>query len=555
MKFLGYREMDLKEKLGLTRRYVKWKLQLAATSEDFHGLTQKSHMLGVQLKIEKPDDPFELDDIDRFNDLKERLKTAKKENEEYFKTWISYRRLGRQLGMITDRKADQTEQEINEEKALLNNVPDILLPEGIETIRKVNEKSDGSFEITFTIDRGKSILKEAFNNGESYGTILEELLLNIREWRERQVTGQKRLQEDIEKYFLEPLPLKDEVKIAQKDPNHIALDYSTANYDKLIPYISFLTNFDLNLSTGIYNVSDYMTGGRKNLEQIIKQLERRTGHIERLKKEESDIKNLEDTIPDYLSTPEAKKVKQVRQSIKGFPTVEKLIKVGEVVFKDIEEIANKFDDRKNNPNISLSVAGGNDAIIEKVLAKIALIRPNYRSFNDPSKFDRFGFIASKEKIEEIKETISSLPRDLVLSVFKDGKGLIIQTYSKKRDSYQAISKAITLSNNSPKHFFIHEFAHCLEQYNPTIFRLMAEFYAKRTSGKKLQSLKSLTGINYRPTEKGYKDAFFEPYMSKLYPNGTELLAMGIENLTSKPKEFLEKDPEYAKLILGILCGI
>jgi hypothetical protein len=70
------------------------------------------------------------------------------------------------------------------------------------------------------------------------------------------------------------------------------------------------------------------------------------------------------------------------------------------------------------------------------------------------------------------------------------------------------------------------------------------------------------GAGFDPGEKGRSDRFGEafPGTAAFYigkecgANASEVLSMGVQKLHDDPVMFLEKDPEYAAYVLGILSG-
>lgn len=99
----------------------------------------------------------------------------------------------------------------------------------------------------------------------------------------------------------------------------------------------------------------------------------------------------------------------------------------------------------------------------------------------------------------------------------------------------------------------HEMGHRMEALKPEVHKVLLEFYDRRTEGYEFEKLSKVTGISgYADSEVTKTDNFLNPYMGKDYGrDATELLSMGIEGLFSG-KYDLEKDREYANLILGIL---
>lgn len=133
-------------------------------------------------------------------------------------------------------------------------------------------------------------------------------------------------------------------------------------------------------------------------------------------------------------------------------------------------------------------------------------------------------------------------------IFKTGtakRGFYNESRGELRISgFDAIDKQITT---------YHELGYRIEDLNPEIHNLLLEFYDRRTANDEVVKLSDLTGNkDYTSDEVTRVDKFKNPYMGKDYGReGTELLSMSIEGLISGKYE-LEKDKDYATLILGIL---
>lgn len=107
---------------------------------------------------------------------------------------------------------------------------------------------------------------------------------------------------------------------------------------------------------------------------------------------------------------------------------------------------------------------------------------------------------------------------------------------------------------------IHELGHEVEDTNTMVWGLEKAFYDWRTAGgswdasaqEDLQTLRSLTGINYPTSEVARPDEFSTAYMGKQYPGfrNYEVLTMGLEGLWTGTQEL---DAEYLRWLLGVLA--
>jgi hypothetical protein len=103
---------------------------------------------------------------------------------------------------------------------------------------------------------------------------------------------------------------------------------------------------------------------------------------------------------------------------------------------------------------------------------------------------------------------------------------------------------------------VHELGHWLEEKVEEIHNRALDFLQDRTAGEDAQKLAYLTGnTNYDPWEMAKPDAFFHPYVGKMYgARATEVISMGIEEYYSNPVEFAQNDPEYFDFITFVLNG-
>lgn len=98
-----------------------------------------------------------------------------------------------------------------------------------------------------------------------------------------------------------------------------------------------------------------------------------------------------------------------------------------------------------------------------------------------------------------------------------------------------------------------------------ILRVRAEFVTLRTQVEPRVHLKTKFPYrNFDPDEFGAADGWLKLfphnpssayYIGKSYPSGdTECLSMGLQLLYTNPVLFATEDPEYFRLILGVLMG-
>jgi hypothetical protein len=101
----------------------------------------------------------------------------------------------------------------------------------------------------------------------------------------------------------------------------------------------------------------------------------------------------------------------------------------------------------------------------------------------------------------------------------------------------------------------HELGHFLEFENPGIAKAAEAWVKSRATGK-LSKLKDIDP-DYGDDEVYYPDKFIDPYVGRIYQDGsTEVVSMGIENFADplKMAELYKKDPEHFNFIMGILSN-
>ena len=100
---------------------------------------------------------------------------------------------------------------------------------------------------------------------------------------------------------------------------------------------------------------------------------------------------------------------------------------------------------------------------------------------------------------------------------------------------------------------LHEMGHAAEFSNKWLTQMQNAYWAYRAKGEKPTSLKKLTGLNYKPREKGVKDAWGEIYAGKLYGDSRvdnfEIFTTGIEGVFYGGKT----DPDHRAFTLGLLA--
>lgn len=105
---------------------------------------------------------------------------------------------------------------------------------------------------------------------------------------------------------------------------------------------------------------------------------------------------------------------------------------------------------------------------------------------------------------------------------------------------------------------VHEFAHRLQAVLPQLDAIFQALHRQRTASDPLERLKDVTNNpTYGPSELTRKDHYLDPYQGKEYPQGAlEVMTMAFElflgNDTRQLRKLLEKDPDMAHLVIGLL---
>jgi len=153
------------------------------------------------------------------------------------------------------------------------------------------------------------------------------------------------------------------------------------------------------------------------------------------------------------------------------------------------------------------------------------------------------------QINNIHKSVDEFTKLVDESLWPKGTPFNVRILDDKERAYQSL-KSIYVTNSDSKKVIIHEMSHYLEENSPGMHKKIQAFYDMRTKGETAKWL----GRGYRPGEMFKKDKFIDDYMGKVYPNATEVLSMGMENIYSNPMRLMEKDPEMFDFIIDIIRG-
>lgn len=119
-----------------------------------------------------------------------------------------------------------------------------------------------------------------------------------------------------------------------------------------------------------------------------------------------------------------------------------------------------------------------------------------------------------------------------------------------RASYHSGKQIIDWSGNN--HIYVHEYGHHLMERNIPSRNLIGRFYTNKTQGETLKQ------IYVGEDEWARRDLFFNLYAGKEYPgmgHGTELLSVGLEEMSRNPGRFLDKAPAHYNLVYAVMRGL
>lgn len=123
-----------------------------------------------------------------------------------------------------------------------------------------------------------------------------------------------------------------------------------------------------------------------------------------------------------------------------------------------------------------------------------------------------------------------------------------------RANYDIRKRQVNLHEADDTITAVHERGHHIEDVFPGIALQARRFLKHRVGDEPLKTIYAGTD------EQGWEDEFSRyfgtsgHYVGKHYDDATEITSMGLQALYEDPVGFAQKDPEYAKWVLGILDG-
>jgi len=159
---------------------------------------------------------------------------------------------------------------------------------------------------------------------------------------------------------------------------------------------------------------------------------------------------------------------------------------------------------------------------------------------------------SRDLIDKTTSAFFNLSQGKGASSFQKLQRTTARAYANPSD--RAINTGHKQTATEFKNMMFHEMAHHVEFEDPAAKLAAQHFVNSRASGSQ-KLLSEITGNIMYESEKAYPDDFINPYVGKIYENGsTEVLSMGIEQFTDKKKlaRFIKKDREHFLFVLGVL---
>lgn len=160
--------------------------------------------------------------------------------------------------------------------------------------------------------------------------------------------------------------------------------------------------------------------------------------------------------------------------------------------------------------------------------------------------------------EGLKRFGNLVSRDILgkSSKLSDMQRIVTVRSIRNRSYYD--NRAIYVRMPVDEHTVVHELGHWLEDIDSDIFDKISTFYDQRTAGDPLISMNAASGSSgYRANELTKVDRFIDPYMGKYYYQGnkryaSEILSMGLEQMSRDPVAFALNDPDMFDFIYGIV---
>lgn len=255
--------------------------------------------------------------------------------------------------------------------------------------------------------------------------------------------------------------------------------------------------------------------------------------LEGLRKEREDIERQMYFLDEYDDPKKYSELKKRRDALSS--------EIGKALTEngEIEAKARKIHEAKEHAAV--------DAV-RSVLARV-------RKTGGISATEMKSHIPSKSSVRQcVVDAYDFYPREWFDASAKQSK---LQTRKSGRGYYSDSQSLICISGFTAKGQLgtaVHELGHRFEYTIPGIMEAEKTFYARRTAGEELITMRKATGNTaYKADEVTRKDKFLHPYMGKDYGgDGYELVSMGFQYAFTEPQKLLQ-DRDYAQFIFGLLA--
>jgi hypothetical protein len=236
---------------------------------------------------------------------------------------------------------------------------------------------------------------------------------------------------------------------------------------------------------------------------------------------------------------------QIREAVKEVDRLRAAY--DEAVHRGIPQETRKiFDDLRNARARLVEVRNvAKDQIFEQLRVDNGLdLKPSYASRVISSSPSR------KATVEDGFRIVNSITdKDRIYSTKP------VQVKATRSRAFQS-SGTINLTASDGAATAAHELAHEIEERSIDVHNRCVEFLKRRTAGER----SSYLGDRYSSTEYAKRDKFINPYTGKIYgtesnPRATEILSMGMTHLVGDPTEFMDKDPDHFRFVVGLLRGL
>ena len=161
--------------------------------------------------------------------------------------------------------------------------------------------------------------------------------------------------------------------------------------------------------------------------------------------------------------------------------------------------------------------------------------------------------ARRDRIQKAKDVSSYIDPYVHPEVAKI-VGRITADYTRRHRSY-SVNDGIYMWASASNTTYLHEMGHAIEWRLDSSARKSKMWLNRRS--KDTESMRDLTGLSaYGADEMAYTNDFIDPYVGKIYRDGSEVLSMGLQQFIGPwtLRKFAEDDFDHFAYVIGILQG-